>query len=170
MKINKERCELMSEIIDNVGMMKSKDANLMLSQKLMKQISQIDLIKEMATVTEDKREELVKSKLKTYKNIVYEIVQPEQEPQIYKSKEITEENLHSSIIDIPKRHKKIVYRSSIESSVAMRKENIHSKIAEVWKDKNILKTHRSIKDEDKMKTEAQSKKISLKRLQKTDNG
>lgn len=127
-------------------MMKRKDANLMLSQKLMNKISQIDLIKEMAMVGEDKREELLKSKLKTYKNIVYEIVQPEQDPLNYKSKEITEENLQSSVIDVPKRHKKIAYRSSIESSVAMRKENIHSKVAEYWKDKNILKSHKSIKD------------------------
>ena len=37
--------------------------------------------------------------------------------------------MHSSIIDAPKRHKKIVYRSSIESSVAMRKDNILSKVA-----------------------------------------
>ena len=76
MRINKERCELMSQIIDNVGMMRRKDANLMLSQKLMKKISQIDLIKEMTMLGEDRREELVKSKLKTYKNIVLEIVQP----------------------------------------------------------------------------------------------
>ena len=66
----------MSQIIDNVGMMRRKDANLMLSQKLMKKISQIDLIKEMTMLGEDRREELVKSKLKTYKNIVLEIVQP----------------------------------------------------------------------------------------------
>lgn len=127
-------------------MMKRKDKNVMLSKKLMKKISQIDLIKEMAMVGEDKREELVKSKLKTYKNIVYEIVQPDHDAQNSKSKEFTEENLQSSVIDVPKRHKKIVYRSSIESSVAMRKENIHSKVAETWKDKNILKTHKSIKD------------------------
>lgn len=136
----------MSQIIDNVGLMRRKDANMMLSQKLMKKISQIDLIKEMAMVGEDKREELVKSKLKTYKNIVIEIVQPEQDAQNSKSKEITDEHLQSSVIDIPKRHKKIVYRSSIESSVAMRKENIHSKVAETWKDKNTQKTHKSIKD------------------------
>ena len=74
MRINKERCELMSEIIDNVSMMRRKDANVMLSQQLMKKISQIDLIREMGMVGEDKREELVKSKLKTYKNIVYEII------------------------------------------------------------------------------------------------
>lgn len=48
MKINKERCELMNEIINNVSMMKSKNANVMLSQKLMSKISQIDLLKEMS--------------------------------------------------------------------------------------------------------------------------
>lgn len=145
----------MSDIINNVGILRSHESCLQMSQKILKKIGQIDLVKELAMAAEENREEMLMKKMKSCNDLIIEIAQPM--PSQFKptsSAQIMQDsnifNSNDSTSNVPKPEKrKFFQRSSIENCVSPQKDNynyVPSKVDFAWKEKITNKSQRLMKE------------------------